>query len=142
VIVGTLSSIFAAALDDGVVQRNPVRARSVKLPPKPGRRIVPWTPEMVTVAAAELGKRKDAAGMVWLAVIAGLREGEVFAFAEEDIQFLGSDRHINVRRQVKRVGKTLVFAPPPRAAVSARCRCRKNWPSCSLLRSRRARPPR
>lgn len=114
VIVGTLSSIFAAAMDDGVITRNPVRARSVKLPPKVRHDVKPWTPEMIAAAAAELGERKNAEGIVWLAAIAGLRLGEVFAFAAEDIQFLGRDRRLSVRRQVKRIGKTLMFAPPKR----------------------------
>lgn len=111
-IAGTLSAIFNAAIDDGVVVRNPVRARSVKLPPRPKRLAVPWTEEMVAAAAAELGRQRDAEAMVWLGAGAGLRLGEVFAFAEEDVQFLGRDRKILVRRQIKRIGSQLIFALP------------------------------
>lgn len=126
VIKDTLSTIFAATVDDGVVQRNPVKAKSVKPPTKVRHQITPWTPEMLAAAAEDLRERKQMAGVVWLAGIVGLRQGEVFGLAIDDIQFLGKDRRITVRRQVKRLDTwaidpsrsgqrwELVLAPPKR----------------------------
>ncbi len=41
---------------------------------------------------------------------AGLRQGEIFGLAEEDIDF--DEMVIHVRRQVKKLGKYFVFALP------------------------------
>jgi integrase len=112
VIVGTLSSIFNAAVDDGIIQRNPCRSRSVRPPTVPARQVRPWTLEMVEAARAEVQRRQNSPAIVDLAAMAGLRESEVFGFAEEDIEFLGRDRQIRVRRQIKRIGKTLYFCLP------------------------------
>jgi integrase len=117
VIVGTLSSVFNAAIDDGIIARNPTHAKSVKPPPVPKRKVQPWTAAQVRGAAAEVETRHSSGAMVFLGAAAGLREGEVFALAEEDVVFLGRDRRILVRRQVKRVKDgdgvwRLLFAPP------------------------------
>ncbi|SEG44173.1 Site-specific recombinase XerD [Thermomonospora echinospora] len=118
-ITTTLSTIFAAAIEDGRISRNPVRSKSVRLPTVPDRKVRPWTLEMVQAARAEVDRRHSSGAMVDLAAAAGLRESEVFAFAEEDIVFLGADRKILVRRQIKRIKDAegryqLVFALPKR----------------------------
>lgn len=109
-IADTLSSIFIAAMDDGVVARNPLRAKSVTLPTPPERLIVPWTAPMVVAAAESLGERD--AGIAYLGAGAALRQGEIFGIAEDDIEFLGRKRMIHVRRQVMLVDKQLVFSLP------------------------------
>lgn len=48
--------------------------------------------------------------LVTLAAGCGLRQGEAFGLAVEDIDFLRLVVH--VRRQVKLIGSQLVFAPP------------------------------
>jgi len=113
----TLSTVLAAAVDDGRIPRNPVRSSSVRLPKVPERRIRPWTLEMITAAREEIDRRCASPAMVDLAAAAGLRESEVFAFAEEDIVWLGADRKILVRRQIKRIRDAsgayrLVYALP------------------------------
>lgn len=120
-IADTLSSIFLAAIEDGVAPRNPVRARSVRLPFRDQPVIEPWTSQMAGKARAQLEKRRGCGAMVDLGAGAGLRQGEIFAVAEDDIVFLGKreDRKIKVRRQVKVLkndaGKYVpVFAPPKR----------------------------
>ncbi|MGH3388628.1 MAG: tyrosine-type recombinase/integrase [Actinomadura sp.] len=113
-IAGTLSSIFNAAIDDGIVARNPLHSKSVTLPTIPERTIIPWTAEMVEAARAEVDRRHQSPAMVDLGAGAGLRESEVFGFAEEDIVFLGKDRKLLIRRQVKRIGTDLVFCLPKR----------------------------
>jgi integrase len=107
-IFDTLSTIFIAAMEDGVVDKNPTKASSVKPPRVPKKKVVPWTLDQVESAAEALGE--DAA-MVYLGVGVGLRQGEIFGLAVDDVDFLGS-RVIHVRRQVRLVGKRLVFSLP------------------------------
>lgn len=109
-LIDTLSSIFIAAIDDGIIHRNPVRASSVKAPALPKKLIVPWTWPMVEAAAAELAGRS--AAIAYAGALAGLREGEIFGLAVEDIEFLGAGRMLHVRRQVRKVGGELVFSLP------------------------------
>jgi integrase len=108
-IVGTLSTIFMAAMDDGIVARNPVRTNSVTLPKIPRRKVVPWTLEQVSAAAESIGGRD--ACMAFLDARAALRQGEIFGIAVEDIEFIGG-RLIHVRRKVRLIDKQLVFALP------------------------------
>lgn len=110
-IADTLSSIFIAAMDDGVVARNPLRAKSVTLPTQDERIITPWTRPMVDAARAHLGR--DGA-MVDLGTAAGLRASEIFAIGEGDIAFLGHERKVMVVRQIAMVDGVLVFKPPKR----------------------------
>lgn len=113
-IAGTLSAIFNSAIDDGVIARNPLHSKSVTLPTIPERTIIPWTAEMVEAARAELDRRHESPAMADLGAGAGLRESEVFGLAEDDIVFLGKDRKLLVRRQVKRINGQLVFCLPKR----------------------------
>jgi integrase len=119
-IFDALSSLFIAAIDDGIVAKNPTKAKSIRLPTIEKKVIEVWTQPMVISARTFLEKVRGAGAMVDLGAGAGLRQGEIFGVAEEDIVFLGrqKDRKIRVRRQVKYVkDKTtgryaLVFAPP------------------------------
>jgi integrase len=108
VVFANLSAILQAAVDDGVIARNPCRAGSVK-PPAPDRRnVVPWPADRVTAVAAALPDRYRAL----MAAVAGLglRQGECFGLAVDDVDFLRGVVH--VRRQVRIVASRLVFAPP------------------------------
>jgi integrase len=108
VALGWLSSIFAAAIDDGIAARNPTRARSVKTPTSTRKKILPWTFPQVQAAAENLPERCSA--MADLGVGCGLRQGEIFGVGREDIDFL--HREIHVRRQVRVIDDSLVFALP------------------------------
>jgi integrase len=117
-IVDMLSSIFIAAIDDGVVHKNPTKARSVNKPPVRSKRIVPWTPAQVRAAGSSLAKGKPKGRnrlMADLGAGGGMRQGEIFGIGQDDIEML--KRKVNVRRQVKLVhdksGKPhLVFGLP------------------------------
>lgn len=119
-VADTLSSIFIAAIDNGMILHNPVRARSVRLPTIEKKIITPWTTAMLAEARTCLEEAVKGGAMVDLGAGAGLRQGEIFGIAETDITFLGrkDDRKIRVVRQVKvlehpETGKpTPVFAPP------------------------------
>jgi integrase len=107
-VFALLSSVLNAAIDDGLIQRNPCRARSVRPPRADRRKVVPWAPVAVDAVTAALPPRYRALADAGRGL--GLRQGEAFGLAVEDIDFLR--RVVHVRRQVKRLGNGLVFAPP------------------------------
>lgn len=86
----------------------PCRAASVKPPAALCGKVVPWTPEQVTAVRHGLPSRYRA--MATLGAGCGLRQGEVFGLAVDDVDFLRGVVH--VRRQVKLLGGRQVFTPP------------------------------
>ncbi|MFI1160208.1 tyrosine-type recombinase/integrase [Streptomyces sioyaensis] len=108
VIFANVSAVFAAAVDDGIIARNPCRAGSVKAPKLDPRKLKPWTRERVL--AVRSGLPEQYATAVDVGAGCGLRQGEVFGLAVDEVDFLGGVVH--VVRQVKMVGSHLVFAPP------------------------------
>ncbi|MCX5582109.1 tyrosine-type recombinase/integrase [Streptomyces erythrochromogenes] len=108
VIFANVSAVFGAAVDDGIIHRNPCRAASVRPPRRDVRRLKPWPSERVLAVRAALPvpyrKTVDIGGGC------GLRQGEIFGLAVDEIDFLGGVVH--VVRQVKMVRAKLVFAPP------------------------------
>jgi integrase len=109
-IVNTLSRIFNVAVVDGVIVRNPVRTDAVRPPTVPPRRVIPRTPEQVRVAGKALGGRT--ATMPEITAGTGLRQGEVFGFAVDAIDWSG--QMINVVRQVRLIDGVPVFSLPKR----------------------------
>jgi integrase len=102
------SAILSAAVDDEMIAKNPCKSRSVVPPSVPRLRIVPWTPAAVRAVVHAHPPRYRA--MPAVAAAAGLRQGEVFGLAVDDIDFLR--RTIHVVRQVKYVRNQLTFGPP------------------------------
>ncbi|WP_328466722.1 site-specific integrase [Actinoplanes sp. NBC_00393] len=103
-----LRTILGAAVDDERIGKNPCSAKSVD-PPRPDERQVdPWTLEQVRAIRAAIPARYQP--MVDVGSGCGLRQGEIFGLAVEDIDFIGGWLH--VRRQVKRVRSRLVFGLP------------------------------
>lgn len=110
IIFTNLSSIMLAAVDDGLINRNPCRATSIKLPAQSRRKVQPWGADRVLAVRDGLPAAMQVA--VDIGHGAGLRQGEMFAFAVEDVDWLR--RMIHVRRQVKVVRGKAFFAPPKR----------------------------
>ncbi|MFJ9888014.1 tyrosine-type recombinase/integrase [Streptomyces sp. NPDC091287] len=112
-IYDTVSALFNAAVDDGVIRSNPCHAQSVKPPTPEQRLIVPWTEDRVLAVRSGVPDRYaatvDAGGGC------GLRQGEVLGLAEDNLDF--KTGWVHVRQQIKRVGGTLVFAPPKRGKL-------------------------
>ncbi|NED13664.1 tyrosine-type recombinase/integrase [Streptomyces sp. SID9124] len=112
-IYDSVSSLFNAAVDDGVIRSNPCHAQSVKAPDPDPRLIKPWSEARVLAVRAGLPDRYratvDAGGGC------GLRQGEVFGLDAANIGF--ETGWLHVRQQVKRVRGTLVFAPPKRGKL-------------------------
>ncbi|MGP3984406.1 tyrosine-type recombinase/integrase [Streptomyces sp. KR80] len=107
-IFANVSAVFGAAVDDGIIVRNPCRAGSVKAPKLDARKLKPWTHERVL--AVRDGLPEQYATTVDVGAGCGLRQGEIFGLAVDEVDFLGGVVHIV--RQVKMVGSHLVFAPP------------------------------
>jgi integrase len=106
-VIRDVSAVFLAAIDDGIVSRNPVQAKSVTRPKVPERKAQPWTLDQVDAMAEALGGRY--AALPYLGAGAGMRQGEMFGLADVDVDFLR--RVIHVRRQVRLIGTVLCFAP-------------------------------
>jgi integrase len=70
--------------------------------------VIPWTAEQV--AAVRAGLPAHYAALADAGAGLGLRQGEGFGLAVDDVDFLR--RMVHVRRQVRIVGGKLVFAPP------------------------------
>ncbi|MBY8876795.1 tyrosine-type recombinase/integrase [Actinacidiphila acidipaludis] len=108
IIVGTVSAAMSAAVDDGLISKNPCRARTVQLP-KPGKpRVSPWTAQQVFAVRAALPARVRAT--VDPGAGCGLRQGEIFGLSLDEIDFAGG--WLTVGHQLKRIRGKHVFALP------------------------------
>ncbi|MFD9194677.1 tyrosine-type recombinase/integrase [Streptomyces phaeochromogenes] len=108
IIVGTVSAALSAAVEDGLLGKNPCRARTVKLP-KPGKpRVAPWRSSQVFGVRAALPHRYRAA--VDAGAGCGLRQGEIFGLSVEELDFEGG--WLAVGHQLKRIRGKYVFALP------------------------------
>jgi integrase len=109
VVFVNVSSVFAAAVDDELIVKNPCRASSVAVPRVERRLVVPWSAERVRAVTAQLPDRYRIVAM--LAAGLGLRQGEVFGLSPDDVDFLRGK--VEVRRQVKLFADgSMVFALP------------------------------
>jgi integrase len=108
VVFAHLRTILGAAVDDERIAKNPCSAKSVSQPRPVERRVVPWPLETVTAIRAGLADRYRTA--VDLGAGCGLRQGEIFGLADEDLDLDGGWLHIT--RQIKLVRARLVFGLP------------------------------
>jgi len=121
-VIDRVSEVFAAAVDDGLIPRNPLHAKSVSRPDPGKQEAAPLT--LAELDALSLALRHspgckagcDRCGpsryemLPYLGATTGARQGEMFAIdAEQDIDFLRKVLH--VRRQVKIIRGKQVFAP-------------------------------
>ncbi|MER5358823.1 site-specific integrase [Streptomyces sp. NPDC002785] len=111
-IFDAVSSVLTAAVDDRLLASNPCRARSVKAPRPAPSRVHPWSASQVFAVRAGLPERYQA--MTDVGGGCGLRQGEIFGLAVDNIGDLG---WLYVRQQVKKVRGSLVFAPPKRGKL-------------------------
>ncbi|WP_329313334.1 site-specific integrase [Streptomyces sp. NBC_01278] len=108
VIFANVSAVFGAAVDDGIIHRNPCSAGSVRPPRLDVRKLKPWPRERVLAVRGALPVPYRT--VVDIGAGCGLRQGEIFGLAVDEVDFLGGVVH--VVRQVKMVKAQLVFAPP------------------------------
>ncbi|PBC95854.1 site-specific recombinase XerD [Streptomyces sp. Ag82_O1-15] len=107
-IYGDVRAVLSAAVDDGLLSRNPCSAKSVRPPTAERRRVVPWLPTQVQAVRAALPQRYRT--MVDTGAGCGLRQGEIVGLAADAIDFEGGI--LRVVRQVKLIRGKAVFAPP------------------------------
>ncbi|MFF4350871.1 tyrosine-type recombinase/integrase [Streptomyces sp. NPDC001530] len=107
-IYGDVRAVLSAAVDDGLLPRNPCSAKSVRPPAAERRRVVPWLPTQVHAVRAALPERYRT--MVDTGAGCGLRQGEIVGLAEDALDFEGGI--LRVVRQVKLIRGKAVFAPP------------------------------
>lgn len=89
-----LNTILEAAVDDKRIPRNPCRSsRSVQAPKKPKGKAEAWTQARVLAVREHLQPRYRLA--LDLGVGAGLRQGEAFGLALEDLDFAANVIHVN-----------------------------------------------
>jgi integrase len=106
-----VQTILNAAVDDEKIRKNPCNASSVRKPQIPSRKVKPWSLEWVHAVHDALPERYQIT--VPLGAGIGLRQGEVFGLAVDDVDFLGKTVH--VVRQVKLVRAQLCFGHPDAA---------------------------
>lgn len=103
-----VSAALSGAVADELIAKNPCTSPSVRKPKLDIRKVTPWPREWVMGMRAALGERYRV--LVALGSGVGLRQGEAFGLAVEDVDFLRG--WVDVQRQVKIVGGRLVFALP------------------------------
>jgi len=109
VLVGLLRSVYASAVEDGLVAASPVRR--VKLPKLERARVVPLTVEQVRALANAMPDRARA--LVVTQAGLGLRLGELLALRVSDVDFLR--RTVSVTCQLGRDGRSLLPPKTPRS---------------------------
>ncbi|RAS25435.1 site-specific recombinase XerD [Streptomyces avidinii] len=107
-IYGDIRAVLSAAVDDGLLPRNPCSAKSVRPPSVERRRVIPWLPSQVQAVRRALPERYQA--MVDTGAGCGLRQGEIVGLAEDAVDFEAGI--LRVVRQVKLIQGKAVFAPP------------------------------
>jgi integrase len=100
------SSILQAAHKAKRIPTNPFRDPDLRAPRVPKSKALAWTQDIVPAVRLALPERYQI--LVDLAVGAGLRQGEAFAFSPDDVD--GEDIH--VVRQIVKVNGKFGFAPP------------------------------
>ncbi len=121
-VIDRVSEVFSAALDDGLISRNPLHAKSVTRPNPDKHEAIPLTLGELDALSLALRHRPGCPAdcdrckpsryeiLPYLGAATGQRQGEMFAIdTEKDIDFLR--RVLHVRRQVKIIRGKQVFAP-------------------------------
>ena len=108
-LIGIVEAVFAAALDDRIIGRNPLETRSVSKgkPRRVKTEVIVWAPEEVEAVCRELPA--ELRGMGYLGAVTGARQGELLGVAKGDIDFLR--RTVRYEVQIAYVGGRLVFRP-------------------------------
>ena len=119
-----LSTILAAATEDGRLAKNPCKVhRSIKPPKRIKSKAKAWN--QPRVAAARTGLQERYRFAVDLGVGLGVRQGEAFGLDEDDFDF--TNMIVHVRRQLRWARKG-AFTVYPRGRRPAKFRCHPTSP--------------
>lgn len=108
-IYSTMFTALRAAVRKGLIGRNPLEAVEKPRVRNPKQKVVLDIEQIQMLLIAAQGERNEA--LYHLAVVTGLREGEIFGLKWDDVDWQRS--RINIQRQAQRVPKVgMVFSPP------------------------------
>ncbi|MFE9395043.1 tyrosine-type recombinase/integrase [Streptomyces flavidovirens] len=110
VIFASVSAVLTAAVEDGLLAKNPCKSSTVRAPAPGASRVRPWSPQRVFAVRTALPARYRA--MVDVGGGCGLRQGEIFGLPVDEVNYGTGWLHVGF--QVKDMGGQLVFAPPKR----------------------------
>lgn len=108
VLFNVLSGVLDSAVEDKLIRENPCRAKTVRRPVGGSPKVLVWPEERVRRVRSGLDKRFSV--IVPLGAGLGLRQGEMLGLSADDVD--EDEMVVRVQRQVRVVGRTLVFAPP------------------------------
>lgn len=108
-VVVAASSIFDAAVEDGVILRNPLRSSSVSRPGRGDGEAQPFIAAEVDGIAAGMDGRYRL--MPRLAAGTGMRQMEMSGLGADDVHRGGRRPRVRVARQLKAVDGQLYFGP-------------------------------
>jgi site-specific recombinase XerC len=106
-----LQSTMDLAVADGAIKKNPAKSKVVQPPVHQLSDIQVWADQAISCLIDAHPDHLRA--LPELAVSCGMREGELFGIALEDFDF--DEKIVRVRRQVKRLGHSYIFARPARS---------------------------
>jgi integrase len=108
VLFTVLSGVLDSAVEDKLIRENPCKAKTVRRPTGGSPKVAVWPEERVWAVRDGLEDRFSV--VVPLGAGLGLRQGEILGVSVDD--FDPDGLVLNVVRQIRIVGRTLVFAPP------------------------------
>jgi integrase len=108
VVFDLVSAILSGAVEDKKILSNPCKATSIKKPKPEQRKIIPWTATKLFAVQLALPDRYQI--VTHLGAGLALRQMEIFGFSPDDIA--RDDMKAKIRRQIRWIGPTPVFAPP------------------------------
>jgi integrase len=104
-----LQGVLDLAVADEAIRKNPAKSPVVQVPGYQPSDIEVWD-DAVVLALAD-AHPSELRAIPEFAASLGMREGELFGLAEEDLDLDGG-KILRVRRQVKKIGRVYVFALP------------------------------
>lgn len=106
-LIGFVTAIFDAAVDDMIVARNPLRTGSFSRPKRVKTDVTVWTSEEIEAVVELLPDELRALG--YLGAVTGGRQGELLGVEKDDFDFLR--KQVTYSVQVVYVDGRLVFKP-------------------------------
>jgi integrase len=104
-----LQGILDLAIADEAIRKNPAKSPVVQVPTHQASDVVVWKDEVV--GAIIDAHPDELRAIAELAASLGMREGELFGLAEDDLD-LDGEKVVRVGRQVKKIGAQFFFALP------------------------------
>lgn len=103
-----LKAVLELAVADEAIKKNPAKARVIQVPKRPVEEIEVWSDAWIFSVIERHPEPYQLIPII--AAGCGLREGEIYGLALEDIDF--EEKIVRVRRQIKKLGSDFIFALP------------------------------